>query len=255
LLRGSDWAFAYTEASLEWMLPELPRDRITVVDNAVDTGVLQDDLRRERARGREALRLSLGLGDGPVLLYLGALVSHKGVEAAVEAGERLRGRFPTLQMVVAGSGPLNGWLAERAATRPWLHRPGAVMGQAKARWLAAADMLVHPGQVGLGVFDAFAAGLPLVTCRGIVQPPEAAYLRHGLNAWLADPGPLAVAEAVAGLLQDEELRLRLAQGATDAAARLTLQGMVSRFVDGILRWLASAPRVPVRESPRWPASA
>jgi glycosyltransferase involved in cell wall biosynthesis len=244
LLRGADWALAYTEASVPWMRAELPRERITVLDNAVDTRALQHHLSEARTAGVPALRRALGLGPGPVLLFLGALVPHKGVDVALQAASQLRVRFPTLELVVAGSGPLGGWLAEAAGALPWVHRPGAVHGADKARWLAAADVMVNPGQVGLGVFDGFAAGLPLVTCQGIAHPPEAAYLRHEVNALLVAPGPDAVARAVQGLLDDPEGRNRLGRGALDSASRHTLKNMVSQFVTGVAMWQASAPRRP-----------
>lgn len=241
LLRRADWAFAYTDASVPWMTRALPAQRVTVLNNAIDIAALQRDLNEARAEGPLALRARLNLGPGPVLLFLATLSANKGVFAAVETGRILRHRFPELQLVVAGAGPLARALAEQTGGDSWIHRPGAVHGVQKARWLAAADVLVNPGQVGLGVLDALAAGLPMVTCGDVAHPPEVAYLEHGHNALLVPSGPAAVADAVAALLVDAALHGRLASAALQASGRFTLSTMVDRFVDGIRRWQSSAP--------------
>src|SRR5690606_8058113 len=51
---------------------------------------------------RGALRAKLGLGDAPVVLFLGRLHFKKGLDLLIPAFETLRGRVPEAQLVIAG---------------------------------------------------------------------------------------------------------------------------------------------------------
>lgn len=235
----ADWAFAYTEGSAARMAASLPHDRITVLDNAFDTEALAAEVAQLRSGDRATLRASLGLAaDVPVAMFLGSLLPSKRIEQVLDAARKAREAGVPLQLVVAGGGPLADWLATRA--QPWLHRPGPVLGAAKARWLAAADVLLHPAAIGLSVLDGFAAGLPLVTTDAPGHGPEAEYLRAGSNAIVCPPA--AFAAAVQQLLTDPALAARLAAGARASAPRYTIAGMVERFVAGAKAWRESVPR-------------
>ena len=83
-------------------------------------------------------------------------------------------------------------LREQTAGQAWVHLPGNVQGRQKAQWLAAADVMLNPGVVGLGVLDAFAAELPLVLGECSAQPPEFAYIEPNINSVLAPPEPAAL---------------------------------------------------------------
>lgn len=242
LIRRADWCFAYTEISAQLMRQDVPGDRVTVLNNAIDTSALQADLRVAQQEERSSLRRDLGLGAGPVGLFIGSLYDDKRLDVLVDAAEAVRAGRPGFELVIAGSGPLGGWLERRTAHLPWLHRPGAVRGMEKARWLSAADLMLNPGLVGLGILDAFAARLPMITTDCGVHSPEIAYLEPGNNGMMVAPTAAAVAEAALRLLDDEALNRKLRQGCARSAQVYTLQAMVERFVAGVIQWRNSVPR-------------
>ena len=244
LTRRADWWLAYTALSAAAMQRDVPASRITVLNNAVDTTALVQALQRARELPRTTLRRELGVGSGPLLLFMGSLYAEKRLDLLLDAAARLRVAERELQLVIAGDGPMSGWLHQRCAALPWIKCVGAVQGELKARWLAAADVMVSPGVLGLSVLDAFAAALPLVVGDSGATSPEAAYVEPDVNAVLAAPQAAALAQATLRVLHDADFAAQLRAGAGAAAQRYTLSAMVDHFVDGMQRWRASAPLRP-----------
>ena len=242
LAQAADWWFAYTEISAQLMRHSAPAGRITLLNNAVDTEPLQRDIAAAREVPRAELRRKLGLGDGPALLFIGSLYDNKRLDLLLDVASRLQALRGDVQLAVAGAGPLQAWLGAASAGRPWIHLPGAVQGMAKARWLAAADVMVNPGVVGLGLLDAFAAGLPFVAAQIDQRSPELAYLEPCHNGLLLPPDADNMAHQLLQLLADRPLLARLRQGAAEAAARYTLPAMVERFAQGVQAWRQAPPR-------------
>ena len=83
---------------------------------------------------------------------------------------------------------------------------------------------------------ALAHGLPIVSTRPRVDLPE---LRYGENILLAPPdAPIALAEAIARLAADAELRRSLGEGAAKLAQDFTWERIAEKtttLYEGILR--------------------
>jgi L-malate glycosyltransferase len=243
--REAHWWFAYTERSAE-VVAELgyPADRITVVNNAIDTEELTADLRWARAGAARALRDEFALGDGPVGLFLGTLRGDKRLDLLVAACERVVAQRPDFHLLVVGGGPSQDELAQQAETLPWLHVLGPRFGRDRATALAAADVTLIPGAVGLGVIDSIVAGSPLITSADSAHGPEIAYLRDGDNGRLVAGGgdPHRYAAAVLEVLGDPSLHRRLVAGCVHDAGRCTIAAMVEHFAEGVRAALEAAPR-------------
>jgi hypothetical protein len=85
-----DWWFAYTQA-VAHRLAQLgfPAERITVVDNAIDTQELLEAAQGVTAAQLDDLRRELNLGKGPVGLYCGAMYPDKRLDFLIEACDRI----------------------------------------------------------------------------------------------------------------------------------------------------------------------
>jgi len=234
------WWFAYTEGSAARVEAlGFEHDRITVVQNAVDTTWAGDvsKVRREPHR----------------CVYVGQLYADKRIDFLVDAGDEIAARVPDFELVVLGGGPERPHLDELASTRPWLTVRGTTVGPAKATELARASLLLMPGLVGLAVVDAFAAATPLVTTDVPFHSPEVEYLVNGVNG-VVMPRNTSAAEygtTVAELLQDERALKRLRTGCTKAARTYTLPAMVERFAKGIAQALDAAPEHPSKAHDAW----
>jgi L-malate glycosyltransferase len=243
--REAHWWFAYTDRSAA-VVTEFgyPPDRITVVNNAIDTEELTADLRWARAGAAQALRDELAIGRGPVGLFLGTLRGDKRLDLLVAAGERIVAQRPNFHLLVAGGGPSQAELEQRSATSPWLHVLGPRFGRDRAAALAAADVTLIPGAVGLGVLDSLVAEAPLITSADSAHGPEIAYLRDGDNGRLVAGGgdPDRYAAAVLEVIGDPALLEHLRAGCRQDAGRYTIAGMVERFADGVRAALAAPNR-------------
>lgn len=235
--RRANWWFAYTELSADlFRAMGVTSSRLTVINNAVDTQALRRQVLALRQVPAATLRRDAGLPDGPLALFIGSLYQDKRLDLLIDAAMRLRAELPNFQLAIAGAGPLAVSLQAQTTRLPWVHWLGTVHGERKARLLATADAMLNPGLVGLGILDAFAAGLPLVTTDCGVHSPEIAYLKPGDNGLMCAPQSEAVAQAALQLWRDPALAQRLRLGSEAAATQYGLDQMVERFANGVMQW-------------------
>jgi glycosyltransferase involved in cell wall biosynthesis len=236
MYRLPHWWFAYTEGSRQRVEKTgFPRSRITVVQNAASTEELRRMVGEASQDDRTALRNELGLGEGPVGLYLGSLYAAKRVEFLIEACEQVVAARPDFRLVIAGDGPDRERLSALVEGRTHVHMVGRVDGRMKAGLLSISSMLLLPGAIGLSVTDGFAAGIPTVTVADAWHRPEYEYITSGLNGHVVRPNasPREYGDAILRLLNDSEYGRLLARGAAESADRYTLAAMVDRFAAGI----------------------
>ena len=239
------WWFAYTSLSADIVAGlGVERERITVVDNAIDTTEMRRDMASLRTGSDAPLRRELGLGDGPVGVFLGTFRPNKRIDLLLDAAQRIHAVHPDFRLLLVGSGPGEDELRARAEREPWLRYLGPRFGRDRTEVLAAADLLLLPGWVGLVVLDSLVAGTPLVTSRDSPHGPEIAYLRDHENGRFVDDGgdPTRYAAAVMELIEDPDLLGRLVAGCASDATRYSHESMAGRFADGIRRALAAPSR-------------
>ena len=237
-LRQVDWWFAYTDGSARIVEEAgFPAERITVVQNSVDTTELSSRCRAIAKRGRPAVRREFGLGKGPVALYVGSLYEEKRIQFLLDAAHAIRKRVPGFELVIAGAGELSAAVEQAAGNTPWLHYAGPVKGERKAALLVAADIMLNPGLVGLGVLDSFAGGAPMFTTDCGLHSPEVAYINSGWNGVMTADCLEAYVDAVTEVLGSPRELARLQQNALDSAREYTVENMADRLFDGILKCL------------------
>jgi glycosyltransferase involved in cell wall biosynthesis len=206
---------------------------------------------------RESWRARWGVGPDDILLsYFGFLNESKGAETLIRALARLIQRERDAQsasnlhspisntqlMMVGGkvgsSDPTNvaylkrveGLIEELGLTDRVLWTGYTPQSEVSAN-LMASDICVLPYRDGAsfrrGSFmAALAHGLPIVSTWPRVDVPE---LRHGENILLVPPdAPIALAEAIARLAENPELRRRLGEGAARLAQNFTWDKIAER---------------------------
>lgn len=239
-----DWWFAYTELSAAFVRGDgYPAERITVLNNSIDTQELRADVDLARKTPRAALREALGLrAEGPVGIFVGSLYADKRIGFLLDAAQHIQALVPDFQLVLAGNGPERSQVEAAAARHAHVHYLGNVRGARKAQLLAAADVMLNPGLVGLGILDAFVAGVPMLTTDCHIHSPEISYLQHDDNGLMTADTLAAYVEATVGLLGDPSSLQRLSRGAAAASGHYSVERMAQRFVDGICDCLDNTPR-------------
>ena len=241
--RKADWWLGYTEASRGLIeVSGFPAERITILNNAVDTRRFAAEVEAVTPQQCEALRSELSIGAGPVGMYVGSLYPDRRFAWPLAAAQALRGRISGFELLVLGDGPQRELVQSAAAAHPWIHALGARQGADKALAMSLAQVCLNPGLVGLGILDSFVARVPLVTTDCGLHSPEIAYLEDGDNGVISVDSIEAFVAAAASVLLDDVLARRLRSGCARSAARYTVQAMADRFVDGVQRCLAAPGR-------------
>jgi phosphatidylinositol alpha 1,6-mannosyltransferase len=225
LLRSFYDGFAAVYAPTATAASELRQHGIRNVDiwsRGVDAALFSPE------RRDPGLRTRLGGSDAvPIVLFVSRLVREKDLDDLVAADALLRARQHRFQLVLVGDGPLRGELEARL---PHARFEGSRRGLELARYYASADLFVFPSTTetfGNVVLEAQASGLPAVVVdRGGPQDVVSAG-ESGFVARANDPASLA--DAVALLLNDAELRRSMAE-----AARRRALAMEWEAVNGAL---------------------
>ncbi len=235
---GRGW-LVYTERGAEDLVGYgVDRSTIAVIRNTTDVTELAMSYDR-RAALAAAAEERLSLGDGPLLLHIGGLESSKRLDLVCEVYDRALRAQPDLQLVIAGAGPEASTCEAWAADRPGAHYLPPQFGEEKSALFHRADLLLHPGKIGLVVIDSFAAGLPIVGARGQMQAPEFDYLGEDTAFIAAEPDATDLTDLVLKACGDRSLRNEKAAAARRSYADYPMDEMVRRAangLEGLLDW-------------------
>lgn len=238
LTKRAHWFFAYNDLSCDAAIEfGMNPDRVTNVMNSTDTEHIRSVRMALPTGTADDVRAELGIGDGPVALYLGGVYRHKRPQFLVEAAEAIREHIPNFEMVVIGAGSEVHIIEDAASRHDWFHHLGARYGDERIRLASVANVQLMPGLVGLNIVDGFALGLPTITTDIDYHSPEIEYLIDGVNGIITpgDATPEDFAHTTAELLQTPELLATLTAGAELASQELSIQDMARRFADGIVQ--------------------
>jgi glycosyltransferase involved in cell wall biosynthesis len=167
---------------------------------------------------------------------------------ALRAFHIVRGRYPSAQLTIAGSGPEMARLrelAEQLGLQDAVHFPGRLDREAMAALFRQADIMLNPSltdNMPNSVLESLASGVPVVSTN-VGGVPHV--VQDGVTALLVPPAePAAMAQAILALLGDPGLWRRI------SAAGLA---EVQRYGwPQVAPLLAQAYRAAMRPSPRQP---
>ncbi len=208
----------------------VPERCMTVEHDAVDAGLADSLPARAEARRR------LGLDPGrTVVLYAGGLLKWKGVDVLVDAADRLG---DALVLIVGGMEQDIVALRERARGKANVRIDGFREAGEIPAYLAAADVGIVPNRKTprisshytspLKVFEAMAAGLPLVVSD---LPSLRDAVGESAAAQFVEPeDPAALAAGIVGLIEDADGRAEMARRARLAVESHTWEARAQRIL-------------------------
>jgi len=231
------WWFAYNDLSAK-IVEEMgfPKERITSVENAIDTHSLVESLQRISQRDLEAVRKELNINSDHVAIYSGGMYPEKRIPFLLESLNHIREQIQDFNMIFIGGGVDANLVAKAASENPWIHFLGPVLGNYKVPYFAISKLQLMPGLVGLAILDSFALGIPLITVQNDNHSPEIDYLINGENGIVINStsSPLEFANEVSKLLGDENKLDKLIHGCESSREKYTIENMISNFLEGIL---------------------
>jgi phosphatidyl-myo-inositol dimannoside synthase len=201
---------------------DAPPELVRVVPLGADHEAFRPGLDTREVRAR------YGLDEGRWLLSVARLTRHKGIDTALQALARLKGRYPDLRYAVVGSGEEEEALAAEArdlgvADRVRFltdvpDRDLPALYNCAELYLGVSRMMEQRVEgFGISLAEASACGVPVIAGRSGGIP---AAVRDGDTGLLVTAEqPDAVAEAVERLLDDAPLRARLGAAGRREAER------------------------------------
>lgn len=192
----------------------VPADRISLVYNAIDLERFVPPAPERRAE----LRARWGLpAAGPLIAGVGRLCHQKNFALFLETAAEVLRTHPDAHFVIAGTGPEEAMLREKASA-PGLGGRVRFLGLVREpeSLYGAADLLLMPSRfegLPMALLEAMAMEVPVVASRldGIAE-----IIEPGVDGWLAEPGSLAgFTAAVLEALADRERAAQVAARARE----------------------------------------
>ena len=212
----------------------------TVVFNGVDAGRFA----RPASFDSRSVRVRTGTSDRFLFLTVGGLEPRKGSIHLVEALAMIRATVkPQPVVAVVGEHSFQDHSGYKTAVLERAAELGLKLGDdllllgmvphtAIAEWYWSADAFVFPSLKegwGLAVLEAMTAGLPVITSD---IPVFKEYLQPGKEACMVPAADSAgLADAMAAMVADADLRRRLAREGPIVAARYTWEACARQHLD------------------------
>ena len=168
---------------------------------------------------------------GDYVLSVGRIEAVKRVDLIVRALAQLPG---SLRLVIAGDGTQRANVERVAADAGVADRVtflGTVNDEDLVKLYADALAVVYPPfdeDFGYVTLEAFLARKPVITCTDSGGPNE--FVRDGVNGWVCDPSPEAIAGALAAAERDRAATARLGHAGYDLARTITWDGVIEKLV-------------------------
>lgn len=208
----------------------LDPDRVVRVASAVDTERYRPD-----PAARQRLIAAFGLPAGTCIVgVIAQLIARKGHGLLMDCLPEVLARHPDVRLLCFGRGPLERRLRRRIAAAGLVGRVRlAGFRDDLAELLPGLDMLVHPALregLGVAVLEAMSAGVPVVAADAGGLPDAIEHERSGLLVKAGNR--LALRDGILRMLDDEELRRRLARaGRERVRMRFSVDRMIRRYLE------------------------
>ncbi|HHU81407.1 MAG TPA: glycosyltransferase family 4 protein [Firmicutes bacterium] len=201
---------------------QLPPDKLRIIPN----GVYPEKFRRLTG-DPAAIRGKFAAPDEKIVFFVGRLVREKGLDLLLEAAVRILERFRRVKFIIAGKGPYEPRLKEKARNLGIYHKVyfcGYLDDETRNALFRLADVAVFPSlyePFGIVALEAMAAGTPVVVndTGGLGE-----VVRHGENGLKASPGDI-------GSLADNILRLL-----SHPEEGEVLRNLAAREVEEVYNW-------------------
>jgi glycosyltransferase involved in cell wall biosynthesis len=239
LLTRAAACIAVSQAEVpQYVAAGVPPERVRIVPN----GIRLDEFRDLPARG--SFRRAFGLGDGPLVVFVGKITPRKGVDVLLRA---LAALPPSVRLVVAGNfmmpeAPIRA-LVESLRLADRVVFTGLLLADDRNAAYVDADAVAYPSAdeiFGLVAAEALMCETPVVVC----DDSGCGELVCAADAGRVVPygDPVALATALRTLLDDRSERRRCAQNGRRYVEAHLGWDAVAHAVRALYAEAASAPR-------------
>lgn len=237
-LNQSDHWFAYTKGVEKFLSSKgVTSDKITVVDNAIDTRSLKEQYVELPMESVKDLKIKMGIDSNNIALYCGGIYKEKRIDFLIEASKAIKEVVKDFHLIFVGAGQESYKVEEASENYDWIHYVGAKFGSDRVAYFKMSELFLMPGLVGLAILDAFATQTPMVTTDFPYHSPEIEYLENGENGIITSNSIEDYSKLVIDLFQNQEKIWSLKEGCLKSSALYSTENMVENFKNGILKCL------------------
>ncbi len=236
------WWFAYTEISAKVVSGlGYPTERISIVQNAIDTISLHDSLSAFSEAEVDSICTDLHIQSRQIGLFIGGMYPEKQLSFLLQSLYCIKKQIPEFEMLFIGDGIDSPIIKQAAESNQWIHFIGPKFGDEKVPFFALSRVMLIPFSVGLTILESFACETPLITIDSPLHGPEICYLENGVNGIKIESpcSPEVYANTVVSLLQDQVKYEIIIKKCEESFKKYTVQNMVINFVVGIEKALSS----------------
>jgi len=210
---------------------------LTAMNNGLDQKKIDQAIAGWDVQRLDTWRREHDLADRSILLSCTRLEPKNKFDLLIEAMPAIRRQVPNVSWCVVGSGPERDRLitaANEAGLADCVRFVGELYDEHElAPWFLSAQLLVHPGAIGLTLLHAFGYGLPVVThASGERHGPEFGAFEENLGGrTFRENDSASLAETITGLLKSGTARSAMKRHVQDIARHhYNVDVMVERFV-------------------------
>jgi glycosyltransferase involved in cell wall biosynthesis len=219
-----DAIILYSKHNLNDIQPK-NRSKVFIANNTINFEALP-----QVVASREEIKREFGIPFSKVVLFVGRMRDVKKVEHLIEAFNRID--EPGVGCVIVGDSmhyDIPSMI--KGANILYLGEVFDPKNEKMSRLFSASDIFCIPGDVGLGLNEAFHWGLPVVTEDGL-QPPEIHYLTEGRNGFIVAENDVdGLRGKLLLLLRDDVLRTEFSRAAREDIARdASIENMFGGFI-------------------------
>lgn len=232
----ADWWLGYTDMSVPLIKKSgFPENRITVLNNTIDTQEFQSHINFVDEFTIEGIRNKYNIYGVNIGIFIGSLYEEKRLDFLIDSSLLIRKKIPDFELIIAGNGKLKSFVEEQANTYSWIHYVGSVKGIEKAALLSLSKITLNPGLVGLGILDSFLSATPMITTDCGLHSPEVVYLENFKNGIMTSNSLVDYCQAVLDVISDQKLLNHLQKECVLSGQKYTLTNMAENFTSGVVQ--------------------
>lgn len=230
-IRRYDHHLAYHSNARDYALSHGARaDQITVMHNTINEekiATLPKDEARALVVGKHP-----EIGDRKIILFVGAVLAEKRIEVILQALDRMKRNDAVL--VLVGDGEHLPVIRQLCAERDDVVITGSIV-EGVGPYFDAAELYVLPGTGGLGINEAMAHSLPIVS--GFADGSADDLVVDGENGFrLRENTPAELAEKMAAILDNPELARRMGERSRELiTGKFAFREFINRIVTQLTR--------------------
>jgi len=214
----------------------IPRERITIARNTIDTARIFDQL-DDRGVMADAFKRDHGFEGQRIVLSCGTMYRKKRHLDLVEAWPAIHANHPDAALVLVGGGEMFEAVKKRVdeLNDDSMHLIGRVPDGQDYQWIGACDVSVMCGGLGLAIQQTLAFGRPMV----VADEPgvDGEILQEGVTGWRYPRGDVnALADVVTAVLADPNGSAEIARrGQVLVKTEVNIDGMANGFIEALER--------------------